>query len=60
MSVDQTKSLLEYLPTQAETPEYPVCKFFLDDLLSLIKELDLDHIFAHSDEKVYGRPGHII
>ena len=46
-NLELTMSLLEYLPTIAE----PVCKKFLDDLLSLIKELDLDHIFAHSDEQ---------
>ena len=26
----------------SEPPEYPVCKKFLDDLLSLIKELEID------------------
>ena len=59
-NVDQRKSLLENLPTIAETPEYPVCKKFLNDLISLIEELDLDHIFAHSDEQVYARLAHII
>ena len=53
MKVGQTRSLLEYLPTIAEPTEYPVCKKFLDDLVSLIKELYLDHIVAHSDEQVY-------
>ena len=59
INVDQTKSLLEYLPTIAEPPEYLVCKKFLDDFLSLIKELDLDHIFAHSGEQLYARYHHI-
>ena len=58
--VEQTKSLLEYLQTIAEPPEYPVCKKFLDDLLFLINELDLDHIFVHSNEQVYARLAHII
>ena len=53
MNVEQTKSLLEYLPIIAEPPEYPVYKKFLDGLISLIKELYLDHIVAHSDEQVY-------
>ena len=32
----------------------------MDDLLSLIKELDLDHIFANSNGQVYDRLAHII
>ena len=38
-----------------EPPEYPVCERFLDDLLDIMKELDLDHIFAHADELVYSK-----
>ena len=58
--VEQKRILLEYLPTIAQPPEYPVCKKFLDDLLALLEELELDHIFAHSDEQVYARLAHII
>lgn len=58
--VDVKKSLLEYLPVIPQPPEYPVCKSFLDMLLSLMKELDVGHIFAHSDEQVYARLCHII
>ena len=47
MNVDQTKSLLQYLSTIAEPPEYPVCKKFLDDLISLIKELDQHSVTFH-------------
>ena len=32
----------------------------MDDLFSMIKELDLGHIFAHPDEQVYARLVHII
>ena len=60
INIKQTKSLHECLPTIAVPPEYSVCKKFLDDLLSLIKELNLDHISAHSDEQVYARLVHII
>ena len=49
------KSLIEYLPMAPEPPEYPVCKKFLDDLLDIMKELDLDHIFVHADELVYSK-----
>lgn len=54
------KSIVEYLPMVPEPPEYPVCKKFLDDLLDMMKELDLDHIFAHADELVYSKLAHII
>ena len=47
------KSIAEYLPMVPEPPEYPVCKKFLDDLLDIMKGLELDHIFAHADELVY-------
>ena len=59
-NVEQTKSLLAYLPTIAGPTEYPLCKTFLDDLLSLIKELGLDQVFAHSDEQVNARLAHIV
>ena len=54
------KCLLEYLPTIPQPPEYSVCKKFLDDLLKVMRDLDLDHIFAHGDEQVYARLAHII
>ena len=40
--------------------ECPVCKCFLEDLLELLKDLEIDHILAHSDEHVYDRLCHII
>ena len=43
-----------------EPPEYPVCKNFLDDLLDIMKELDLDHIFAHADELIYSKLVYIL
>ena len=49
------KSLLEYLPAVAQPPDYPVCKKFLDDLLNLLEDLNLGHIFCHSDEQVYAK-----
>ena len=41
-------------------PEYPVSKKFLDDLIDMLKELELDHIFVHADEQVYAKMGHIL
>ena len=54
------KYLLEYLPTMPRPPEYPVCKKFLDNLLKVMRDLNLDHIFAHGDEQFYARLAHII
>ena len=54
------KSLLEYLPVTPEPPEYHICKNFLDTLLDLMKELEINHIFAHADEQVSARLAHIL
>ena len=54
------KSIVEYLPMVPEPPEYPICKKFLDYLLDIMKELDLDHIFVHADELVYSKLMHIL
>ena len=43
-----------------EPHKYPVRKKFLDDLLDIMKELDLDHILAHADELVYSKLVHIL
>lgn len=56
----QEKSILEYLPVILQPPEYPVCKRFLEDLLELLNNFEIDHIFVHSDEQVYARLFHII
>ncbi len=37
-----------------------MCKVFLEKLLKVMKELEIDHIFAHADEQVYARLAHII
>ena len=54
------KSIVAYLPMVPEPPEYSVCKKFLDDLLDIMNELDLDHIFAHADELVYSKYAYIM
>ena len=54
------KSVVEYLPTIPQLPEYDVCKKFLDNINEMMKELDLEHIFTHADEQVYARLAHII
>ena len=47
------KCLLEYLPNMPRPPEYSVGKKFFDDLLKVMKDLDLDHILARGGEQVY-------
>ena len=46
------KCLLEYLPTIPHPPEYPVWKKLLDDLLKVMRDLDLGYICAHGYERV--------
>ena len=47
------KCFLQYLPPIPQSLEYSVCKKFLDGLLKVMRDLDLDHIFAHGDKYVY-------
>ena len=47
------KCLLGYLPNMPRPPEYSVGKKFFDDLLKVMKDLDLDHILARGGEHVY-------
>ena len=42
------KSILEYLPTIAQPPEYDVCKEFLDERLQMMKGIQILHIFARA------------
>ena len=48
-----TACIQEFLPVTPHPPEYPICKEYLDFLLEIIEELELPHIFVHSDEMVY-------
>lgn len=43
-----------------DTPDYPVCKEYLDCLLGMIADLEIPHIFVHADEMVYAKLYHII
>ena len=47
------KCLLQYLPTIPQPLEYSVCKKLLDELLKVMGDLELDHIFAHGKKQVY-------
>ncbi|CAB4022567.1 Hypothetical predicted protein [Paramuricea clavata] len=51
--VQHGKALLEYLPVIPEAPDYKVCIDFVDYLCDLLKELEIGHIFAHTDQSHY-------
>ena len=54
------KCIQEYLPVSLYAPDYPVCKEYLDFMLDVIEELELEYIFVHSDEAVYSKLCHIL
>ena len=41
-------------------PDYPVLKEYMDSMLDLIKDLEIDHVFVHADEAVYANLCHIL
>ena len=45
----------EFLRVSPHPPEYPICKGYLDFLVEIINELDIPHMFVHSDEMVYSK-----
>ena len=55
-----TKCIQEYLPVKPEPPDYPVLKEYMDSMLDLIKDLEIDHVFVHADEAVYAKLCHIL
>ena len=38
-----TKCIQEYLPVKPEPSDYPVLKEYMDSMLDLIKDLEIDH-----------------
>ena len=49
------KSIIEYQPMIAAGPSPPVCAAYMDSLLSVISDLELDHIFTHADEDILSK-----
>ena len=49
------KALLEYLPVVPLPPTDNICKWYLDTIQEMIKELDSECIFLHADEAVYSK-----
>ena len=56
---DTARCVQEYLPVYPHPPAYPICKKYLDFLCEVILELEIPHIFSHSDEAVYSKLCHI-
>ena len=54
-SYETSQMIQEYLPVTPHSPEYPVCKEYLDFLLDVICELDLPCLYTHADEMVYSK-----
>lgn len=47
-----TKCKLEYLPVVPLPPGYNVIKWYMDIIVQMADDLELDYIFAHADEAV--------
>ena len=54
------KCVQEYQPVWPHPPEYPICKKYLDSVIEIINDLELSHMFVHSDELVYSKLCHIL
>ena len=56
-TVDSTpiKAVQEYQPVWSHQPEYPICKKYLDSVIEIMNDLELSHMFVHSDELVYSK-----
>ena len=49
------KCIQEYQPVIPSPPEYPICKQYLDSVIEIINDLELSHMFVHTDELVYSK-----
>lgn len=59
-NVNIEQCIQEYLPVIPSPPEYPVCKQYLDNLIEMINDLEISHIYVHADEAVYSKLCHIL
>ena len=50
----------EYQPVLPHSPEYPICKKYLDSIIDIINDLEISHMFVYSDELVYSKLCHIL
>ena len=52
-NVKMYKSETGFLPVIPRRPSDSVCKYYLDFLLDLKSDLEINHIFCHSDQDVF-------
>ena len=53
------KSIINYMPTIPEAPDYKVCKEYLDFVVNTFDILEIPCGFVHADEQVYSRLLHL-
>ena len=53
--VKTSKCLLEYLPVVPLPPKDNVIKWYLDMILQMAEDLEIEHIFVHADEAVISK-----
>ena len=51
----ERRILSEFMPVISQPPKHDVCKYYLDILNGVIKDLGLNHIFIHADQDVYAK-----
>eukprot|EP00794_Sanderia_malayensis_P013441 gene13441-14824_t len=62
-SSEKFPSTMDFLPVIPAEPSYTIFKYYLDFLVTLTKDLEIDHIYSHSDQdaqdsyKRYGAMG---
>ena len=52
-NVKTYKSETGFLPVIPQPPSDTVCKYYLDFLLDLKSDLEINHIFCHNDQEVF-------
>ena len=59
-NVKMYKSESGFLPVIPQPPSNSVCKYYLDFLLDRKSELEINHIFCHTDQDVFYKISQII
>ena len=59
-NVKTYKSETGFLPVIPQPPSDSVCKYYLDFLLDLKSDLEINHIFCHSDQDIFSKISQIV
>ena len=54
-SANTVKCKLEYLPVTPFPPKDNVVKWYMDMILQLAEDLEINHVFVHSDEAIHSK-----